>query len=227
MAKLSLVKGTTSYRAYIFIQDSSVTTGAGLTGLVFGTSNLVAYYVRPGGSATSNTLITQTVTGAYSSGGFIAVDGTNMPGLYRVDIPDAVLATGVNAVVVMLKGAANMVPCVLEIELTATDNQTATTGGLTNLDAAISTRATPAQVNTEVVDALSVDTYAEPGQGTPAATTTLAAKINYLYKAWRNKKTQTSSTFSLFADDATTVDQKATVSDDTTTTTVGEIVTGP
>lgn len=84
-----------------------------------------------------------------------------------------------------------------------------------------------AQVNTEVVDALAVDTYAEPGQGTPAATTTLAVKVSYLYKAFRNKKTQTSSTFSLFADDATTVDQKATVSDDGTTTTVGEVATGP
>lgn len=101
--------------------------------------------------------------------------------------------------------------------------------GLTasNLDATISSRATPAQVNTEVVDALNVDTYAEPGQGAPAATATLAAKINYLYKAWRNKKTQTSTTFSLFADDATTVDQKATVSDDATTATIGEIATGP
>ena len=101
--------------------------------------------------------------------------------------------------------------------------------GLTasNLDATISSRATPAQVNTEVVDALNVDTYAEPAQGAPAATATLAAKINYLYKAWRNKKTQTSTTFSLFADDATTVDQKATVSDDATTATIGEIATGP
>lgn len=84
-----------------------------------------------------------------------------------------------------------------------------------------------ASVNAEVLDVLNTDTFAEPGQGTPAATTSLAAKINYLYKAWRNKKTQTASVFSLFADDATTVDQKASVSDDGTTTTVGEIATGP
>lgn len=84
-----------------------------------------------------------------------------------------------------------------------------------------------AEVNAEVVDALATDTYAEPGQGAPAATASLAAKINYLYKAWRNKKTQTSSTHSLFADDGTTVDQKSTVSDDGTTATRGEMVTGP
>lgn len=84
-----------------------------------------------------------------------------------------------------------------------------------------------ASVNAEVVDTLATDTYAEPGQAAPAATLSLSAKINYLFKAWRNKKTQTSSTYSLFADDATTVDQKATVSDDGTTTTVGEIASGP
>ena len=96
-----------------------------------------------------------------------------------------------------------------------------------NINATVGSRATPAEVNAEVVDALNVDTYAEPGQGAPPATTSLANKIGYQYKAWRNKKTQTSTTFSLFADDATTVDQKSTVSDDGTTATVGEIATGP
>lgn len=85
----------------------------------------------------------------------------------------------------------------------------------------------PAEVNAEVVDALATDTYAEPGQGAPAATATLAAKINYLYKAWRNRSNQTATTYQLFADDATTVDQKATVSDDGTTAEKGEIATGP
>lgn len=96
-----------------------------------------------------------------------------------------------------------------------------------NLDTQIGTLATPAQVNAEVVDALNVDTYPEPGQGTPPATTTLAAKINYLYKNWRNKKTQTSSQWSLLNDDAATVDQKAAVADDGTTASKGEIATGP
>ncbi len=84
-----------------------------------------------------------------------------------------------------------------------------------------------ADVNAEVVDALATDTYAEPGQGAPLATTTLAAKINYMYKAWRNKRTQTATTFSLYADDASTVDQKSTVSDDGSTATRGELASGP
>ena len=78
-----------------------------------------------------------------------------------------------------------------------------------------------------VVDALNVDTYTEPGQEAPAVTSTLVKKIGYLYKFLRNKKTQTATTLSVFDDAGTTVDQKATVSDDATTYTHGEIGTGP
>jgi hypothetical protein len=104
-----------------------------------------------------------------------------------------------------------------------------TVTGLTasNLDATISSRATPAQVNTEVLDVLNTDTFAEPGQATPAATSTLVSKIGYLYKFLRNRITQTATTMSVYNDDATTVDQKSTVSDNGTTYDRGEITTGP
>jgi len=82
-------------------------------------------------------------------------------------------------------------------------------------------------VNAEVVDALNVDTYAEPGQESPGATASLVKKIGYLYKAWRNRTKQTASQYSLYNDDAATVDQKATFSDDGTTADKGEISTGP
>ena len=83
-----------------------------------------------------------------------------------------------------------------------------------------------AHVNAEVVDALATDTYAEPGQGAPAATASLKDKIGYLYKAFRNKITQTSTALTIYADDGTTADQAATVSDDGTTFTRGEMGTG-
>ena len=82
-------------------------------------------------------------------------------------------------------------------------------------------------VNAEVVDALATDTYAEPGQEAPAATNTLAVKIGYLFKFLRNRLTQTATELKVYADDATTVDQKSTVSDDATTYDRGEIGTGP
>lgn len=99
-------------------------------------------------------------------------------------------------------------------------------GNVTGSVGSLATQA-KADVNTEFVDALATDTYAEPGQGTPAATLSLSAKIGYLFKAWRNKSTQTSTAYNLFNDDAATVDQKATASDDGTTFTRGEITTGP
>jgi hypothetical protein len=86
---------------------------------------------------------------------------------------------------------------------------------------------TAAEVNAEVLDVLSVDTFAEPGQGAPLATTTLANKIGYPYKAWRNRSTQTASQYSLLNDDGVTVDQKSTFSDNGTTADRGEVATGP
>lgn len=82
-------------------------------------------------------------------------------------------------------------------------------------------------VNAQVVDALATDTYAEPGQGTPSATLSLSAKIGYLFKAFRNRSTQTSTAYNLYNDDAITVDQKATVSDDAVTFDRNEITSGP
>jgi hypothetical protein len=82
-------------------------------------------------------------------------------------------------------------------------------------------------VNAEVVDAINVDPYPEPGQGAPAVSLSLVAKVNWLYKAFRNKITQTSTTLSIFDDSGSVVDQKATVSDDGTTYTRSEISTGP
>lgn len=126
MAKISRQVGTTSQIVDIFVQNNSVSTGAGLTGLAFNTASLTAYYKR--NTASSSTLITlQAATlGVFTAGGggFIVVDGTNMPGLYELGIPNAALASGADSVVVYLTGAANMAPCVLEIELTATTNQT-------------------------------------------------------------------------------------------------------
>ena len=84
-------KGDTSRIEYIWIRDAN---WAGPTGLAWNSAGLTAYYVRTQGSATSITLATQTATGAYSSGGFVQMDSTNMPGLYRFDPPDACFATG-------------------------------------------------------------------------------------------------------------------------------------
>lgn len=122
MLELTIKKGTTSYILQVSLFDSSSTVGAKLAGLTFETASLTAYYNRAGasGAATAITLATAT-KGTWSSGGFVAVDGTNMPGDYELHIPDAALATGVNEVLIQIKGAANLVPCNVHIKLVDND----------------------------------------------------------------------------------------------------------
>ncbi len=130
--KLDIKVASTSQTVNVFIQDSSSTTGQGLTGLAFNTASLTAYYALPRAAAVAITLATQTVTGAYSSGGFVEISSANMPGWYRLDIPDAALASG-RFVNIHMKGATNMAPLPIEIELTGWDNQDAVHGGLSCL----------------------------------------------------------------------------------------------
>jgi hypothetical protein len=87
--------------------------------------------------------------------------------------------------------------------------------------------ATPAQVNEQVLDVLNTDTFAEPGQEAPAATTTLVKKIGYLYKFLRNKITNDGTDMKLYNDAGDTVDQKASVSEAAGTVTRGEVGSGP
>lgn len=141
--RFTFKKGATSQTVYIHVYDSSSTVGAGLTGLAFNTSNLVCYYTRVLGNATQITLATQTVTGAYSSGGFVEVSATNSPGDYRLDLPDAVLASGVDRAKIQCKGATNMVPAIVDVELVAYDPQDAAGLGLSRVDAAVTSRLAP------------------------------------------------------------------------------------
>jgi hypothetical protein len=89
------------------------------------------------------------------------------------------------------------------------------------ITAATSPLATPAQVNAEVVDVLSVDTFAELA-APPAATSSLKDKLTWLFMYARNKVTQTATTRTLYRDDTTTVAGTSGTSDNGTTFTKGE-----
>jgi hypothetical protein len=90
-----------------------------------------------------------------------------------------------------------------------------------SVSADIAAKPSTADVNAQVVDALATDTYAEPGT-VPAATSSLAAKIGWLFTLSRNKRTQTATTATLRNDgDGGNIGQ-ATVSDDGTTFTHGK-----
>lgn len=112
--KRRIVCGDINQSDEVFIQDSSSTTGAGLTGLVYNSASLTAYYARPLEVPVEIPLVTQTVTGAHTDGGFKEIDATNMPGFYRFDSPDAMFVAGKLSVSAMLKGASNMAPLPIE-----------------------------------------------------------------------------------------------------------------
>lgn len=78
-----------------------------------------------------------------------------------------------------------------------------------------------AQVNAEVLDVFTVDTFAELS-GVNAATDTMLNKLTFINQVLRNKLTETSTTQTTFADNTTTVVSTAIVSDDGTTFTKNE-----
>lgn len=115
--KLLRKVGSTSQILQVFIQSTAVTTGAGLTGLAFGTASLTAYYHRDTDTtATAITLVDMTI-GTFTSSGFKEIDSVNMPGWYQFCPPDAALASGAKSVGFALKGAANMAQLPIEIDL--------------------------------------------------------------------------------------------------------------
>ena len=63
-------------------------------------------------------------------------------------------------------------------------------------------------------------------QGAPSATASVFTAINYLYEAWRNKKTVTATLETTFKNDGTTGLTKSTVSDNGTTFTKAEQISG-
>ena len=92
-------KGSTSHSEFYMLIDSA--TGLGKTGLVH--TDMVGSYTRTRSARVAVTMVTQTVAGAYSSGGFVEIDATNQPGLYRWDHPNAGYVTAADSVVFTLK----------------------------------------------------------------------------------------------------------------------------
>jgi hypothetical protein len=122
-------KGATSITLNIVLRDS--TTGLGKTGLIF--SDITGSYTRNRAARTAITMATlASASAAWSSGGFVEIDATNCPGLYRFDVPDAAFATGVRNVVISAK-ATGAITEHEEVVLTGWDNQDAVRGGLTAL----------------------------------------------------------------------------------------------
>ena len=122
--KRKLTAGLTSASLPIYVRDTSSATGAGLASLLFNTAGLVAEYRRQGSATWTAITLAAGTLGTWASGGIIA-DGA-LTGAYELNVPDAALASGARWVAIRLRGAANMLPVLIEIELDVVNYQSAT-----------------------------------------------------------------------------------------------------
>jgi hypothetical protein len=116
---ITIAPGSTSQSIELYL---------GATGLTFATSSLAAYYVRNREAPTPITLVTQTATGAWASGGFAEISSSLVPGVYRLDVPNAAFAAGASDVTIVVRGASGTNGAVLTVTLSS--------GGLTSAQTA-------------------------------------------------------------------------------------------
>jgi hypothetical protein len=116
---ITIAPGSTSQSIELYL---------GVTGLTASTSGLSARYNRTRTASVSIPLVARTIAQAWTSGGFAEVDATNMPGVYRLDLPDAALAAGADDVTVVVRGASGTNGAVMTVKLSS--------GGLTSAQTA-------------------------------------------------------------------------------------------
>ena len=123
-------KGSTNVTDYVYIGDSGDFTPE--TGVTI--ADLDLQYVRNGAapSAKVDAVALAATDTAHTDNRMIQVDATDQPGLYRVDWPDAMFATGVDQVVGSVKGT-GFHPAHKEYQLVDYDPEDAVRLGLTAL----------------------------------------------------------------------------------------------
>ena len=116
---ITIAPGSTSQSIELYL---------GATGLTASTSGLSARYNRTRTASVDIPLVARTIAQAWTSGGFAEVDSTNMPGVYRIDLPDAALAAGADDVTIVVRGASGTNGAVMTVKLSS--------GGLTSAQTA-------------------------------------------------------------------------------------------
>ena len=116
---ITIAPGSTSQSIELYL---------GATGLTASTSGLSARYNRTRTASVDIPLVARTIAQAWTSGGFAEVDSTNMPGVYRLDLPDAALAAGADDVTIVVRGASGTNGAVMTVKLSS--------GGLTSAQTA-------------------------------------------------------------------------------------------
>ena len=108
---ITIAPGSTSQSIELYL---------GATGLAFNTFGLQAYYARNRSAPVQISLVSQTATGSWTSGGFAEINSTTMPGIYRLDVPNAAFASGSSDVTINVRGASGTNGAVLTVNLVYT-----------------------------------------------------------------------------------------------------------
>ncbi len=116
---ITIAPGSTSQSIELYL---------GATGLTASTSGLSAYYNRTRTADVQIPLVARTIAQAWTAGGFAEVNASTMPGVYRLDIPNEALASGVDDVTIVVRGASGTNGAVMSIKLSS--------GGLTSAQTA-------------------------------------------------------------------------------------------
>jgi hypothetical protein len=204
MAKLNATRGSTSRVAVVFLPDSASTTGGGKTGLTNASAGLNISVRREKVAAvtayTGANVLTITTLGTWADPGagkvrFKEIDSTNQPGMYELQFLDSLFdASDTSRYISGMVQATGVAPTPLELALDATDAQNAASGGMTNLDATVSSRSTYAGADTAGTTTLlsrltsgratnldnldaAVSTRSTYAGGDTAGTTTLLARL--------------------------------------------------
>lgn len=170
--------GATDQTVYIRVLDA--TTGVPNAGRAYNDSGIDLEYVRTGAAATDITEATQTAGGAHSDGGFVSVGHGN----YRLDLPDAAVASGVRQVqiqgtitgYVVVACAVDLTPTVNSVQV---GSQTASASGTVTFPNATlaSTTNITAGTLTTVTTATNVTTVNGLASGVITATSIAADAI--------------------------------------------------
>jgi hypothetical protein len=164
-------RGSTSVMVRVYIPGSLSNTGAGCTGLTSASANLAIAFSREkqegftqisGANIVTIAHIGTWVDPGTGKLGFKAVDATNFPGLYEIHFPNDAAAFAVgngtdqNVIINILELTTSLLgigPNAVLIPLVPWDYQDGASMGLTNLDAAVSTRAPEALGNVAAIKA--------------------------------------------------------------------------
>lgn len=98
--------GTNGQSIFMDIADTS---GAPLTGLTWDSAGLQVNYIVPNLPPVNIPLVSVASNlDPWAAGGFVEVDATAAPGIYRFDLPDEIFTTAFGTITVVFTGAATM-----------------------------------------------------------------------------------------------------------------------